>query len=80
MTTPTQSLFARIRGSAITQKIVFSFIALHVAITLVLITVIPLASGVPLRRLVILVPLWCLGVVVWVILIRAFRTRSAASR
>ena len=80
MATPVPLWLARIRRSVIAQRIILSFFALHVAVSLVVITVIPLTSGVPLRYLVvILAPLWCLGVVAWVMLFRGYRRWLSAS-
>ena len=73
MTNPIQSLRVRIRGSATARKIFGAYFALLVAICLVSFTVIFLAERVTMDSLVILVPLWSLGVVAWVVLIRASR-------
>jgi hypothetical protein len=69
----------RIRGSVAARKVVAAYFALLAAICLVSFTVIFLAEGVTMDSLVILVPLWSLGVVAWVILVRASR-RPVASK
>ena len=81
MTTPFQSLRARIRDSAMARKIWVAFSALVVAIPLVSITVIFLAEGrMTLASLVIFVPLWSLGVVAWVLIFRMLRHGAATTK